>query len=194
VGSKFYLVFPLCVGGELYEHIIKRGHFTEVDAADLTRQIVGGLHALHEHDILHLDIKPENILFDSNEPDAKIRITDFGLSKRQTKAEVAAFDQAKLNADMAQELRSFQLTGDLTNDRRMKGTIGYMSPELLLINHTSGAADIFAAGVVVYILLSGMPPYQGSNDRDTINKTIVGELAGTVMVVMCADCGCVWWL
>jgi serine/threonine protein kinase len=76
---------------------------------------------------------------------------------------------------MAQELRSFQLTGDLTNDRRMKGTIGYMSPELLLINHTSGAADIFAAGVVVYILLSGMPPYQGSNDRDTINKTIVGK-------------------
>jgi hypothetical protein len=64
VGSKFYMVFPLCTGGELYEHIIKRGHFTEVDAADLTRQIVGGLHALHEHDILHLDIKPENILFE----------------------------------------------------------------------------------------------------------------------------------
>jgi hypothetical protein len=58
------MVFPLCTGGELYEHIIKRGHFTEVDAADLTRQIVGGLHALHEHDILHLDIKPENILFE----------------------------------------------------------------------------------------------------------------------------------
>jgi serine/threonine protein kinase len=178
------MVFPLCTGGELYEHIIKRGHFTEVDAADLTRQIVGGLHALHEHDILHLDIKPENILFDSNEPDAKIRITDFGLSKRQTKAEVAAFDQTKLNADMAQELRSFQLTGDLTNDRRMKGTIGYMSPELLLINHTSGAADIFAAGVVVYILLSGMPPYQGSNDRDTINKTIVGKCLCFVSAVV----------
>ena len=176
VGSKFYLVFPLCTGGELYEHIIKRGHFTEHDAATLTRDLVSGLHALHEHDILHLDIKPENILFDSNDPDARICITDFGLSKRQTKAEVAAFDTTKLNADMATELRSFQLSGDLTNDRRMKGTIGYMAPELLLINHTSRAADVFAAGVVVYILLSGMPPYQGSNDRDTINKTITGDV------------------
>jgi len=175
VGSKFYLVFPMCFGGELYEHIIKRGHFTEHDAATISRDLVSGLHALHEHDILHLDIKPENILFDSMDPEAKVKITDFGLSKRQTKEEAAAFDVTKLNADMAAEMRSFQLSGDLTNDRRMKGTIGYMSPELLLINHTSRAADVFAAGVVVYILLSGMPPFQGSNDRDTINKTIVGE-------------------
>ena len=175
VGSKFYLVFPLCTGGELYEHIIKKGHFTEHDAATQTRDLVSGLHALHEHDILHLDIKPENILFDSMDEDAKVKITDFGLSRRMTKAEEKSFDVKKLSADMATEMRSFQLSGDLTNDRRMKGTIGYMSPELLLINHTSRAADVFAAGVVVYILLSGMPPFQGTNDRDTINKTITGD-------------------
>ena len=81
VGSKFYMVFPLCTGGELYEHIIRRGHFTEGDAARLIRDLVGGIHALHEHDILHLDIKPENLLFESMANDAKIKITDFGLSK-----------------------------------------------------------------------------------------------------------------
>ncbi|KAJ1442069.1 kinase-like domain-containing protein, partial [Ochromonadaceae sp. CCMP2298] len=81
VGSKFYLVFPLCVGGELYEHIIRRGHFTEHDAAVITRDLVSGLHALHCHDILHLDVKPENILFDSGDSSARIKITDFGLSK-----------------------------------------------------------------------------------------------------------------
>ena len=48
VGSKFYLVFPLCLGGELYEHIIRRGYFTEYDAALLTRDLMGGIHALHE--------------------------------------------------------------------------------------------------------------------------------------------------
>eukprot|EP01035_Chromulina_nebulosa_P024396 gene24396-31757_t len=53
---QFYLVFPLCTGGELYEHIVNRGHFTEHDAAIIFRDIISGLHALHERDILHLDI------------------------------------------------------------------------------------------------------------------------------------------
>jgi serine/threonine protein kinase len=57
------------------------GHFTEHDAAIIMRDLISGLHALHEHDILHLDIKPENLLFDSMGDDAKIKITDFGLSK-----------------------------------------------------------------------------------------------------------------
>eukprot|EP00601_Ochromonadales_sp_CCMP2298_P024078 CAMPEP_0173285796 /NCGR_PEP_ID=MMETSP1143-20121109/8825_1 /TAXON_ID=483371 /ORGANISM="non described non described, Strain CCMP2298" /LENGTH=615 /DNA_ID=CAMNT_0014224019 /DNA_START=59 /DNA_END=1906 /DNA_ORIENTATION=- len=177
VGSKFYLVFPLCVGGELYEHIIRRGHFTEHDAAVITRDLVSGLHALHCHDILHLDVKPENILFDGMEDDSKIHITDFGLSRRLTEAEEAAMDRAVISGALSQERRSYQLSGDLTNDRKMKGTIGYMSPELLLINHTSRAADVFAAGVVMYILLSGMPPFQGMNDRDTIGKTIAGDVS-----------------
>ena len=56
VGSKFYLVFPLCTGGELYEYIIKRGSFTEYDAACLSREIISGLNKLHQHNILHLGI------------------------------------------------------------------------------------------------------------------------------------------
>ena len=75
------MVFPLCTGGELYEHIIRRGHFTEYDAALLMRDLVGGLDALHQQNILHLDIKPENILFETQDADAKIKITDFGLSR-----------------------------------------------------------------------------------------------------------------
>ncbi|KAJ1409143.1 kinase-like domain-containing protein, partial [Ochromonadaceae sp. CCMP2298] len=86
-------------------------------------------------------------------------------------------DRSVISGALSQERRSYQLSGDLTNDRKMKGTIGYMSPELLLINHTSRAADVFAAGVVMYILLSGMPPFQGMNDRDTIGKTIAGDVS-----------------
>lgn len=59
MGSKFYLVFPLCAGGELYEHVIRRGHFNEQDAAVILKDLVSGLNALHKNDILHLDIKPE---------------------------------------------------------------------------------------------------------------------------------------
>lgn len=74
-------MFPLCTGGELYEHVIRRGHFTEFDAAKLMRDLISALHELHRHDILHLDIKPENIIFDTDAEDARIKLTDFGLSK-----------------------------------------------------------------------------------------------------------------
>ena len=88
VGSKFYLVFPLCTGGELYEHVIKRGFFTESDAATIMHDLISALDTLHDQGILHLDIKPENILFDSNEADAKIKLTDFGLSRMLQTQEV----------------------------------------------------------------------------------------------------------
>ena len=74
-------MFPLCTGGELYEHVIKRGSFTERDAAIIIHDLLDALLTLHTNGILHLDIKPENILFESEEADAKIRVTDFGLSQ-----------------------------------------------------------------------------------------------------------------
>ena len=93
VGSKFYMVFPLCTGGELYEHIVRRGHFTERDAALLMRDVMSALHKLHEHDILHLDIKPENILFETMDPGATVKITDFGLAKLYSRY-VCSLDRA----------------------------------------------------------------------------------------------------
>jgi serine/threonine protein kinase len=156
VGSKFYLVFPLCTGGELYEHIIRRGHFTERDAAIITRDLISGLHALHNHDILHLDIKPENLLFDSMNEDAKIKITDFGLSKLFSDSTLQQQQKANKFSKqlMEDKLRIFLETGELNRDR-LRGTIGYMSPELILCGHCCKGTDVFAAGVVLYILLSG---------------------------------------
>eukprot|EP01039_Chlorochromonas_danica_P000439 gene439-473_t len=173
VGSKFYLVFPLCTGGELYEHIIKKGHFTEKDAAVIMKDLISGLHALHSQDILHLDIKPENILFDGLGPDARIKITDFGLSKlfsenkgKETKARFSF-------KAMQDKLRAFAETGDLNRDR-LRGTIGYMSPELILMGHVCKGTDVFAAGVVLYILLCGRPPFNSKSNREVLEKTCKG--------------------
>jgi len=172
VGSKFYLVFPLCTGGELYEHIIRRGHFTEYDAAALTRDLVGGLHALHVEDILHLDIKPENILFDSQAPDANIKITDFGLSRmlEGDAAEAPMPTMAELKLKIVQFFES-----GILNRERLRGTVGYMSPELILCGHCSKATDIFAAGVVLYILLCGRPPFQSKSNREVLERTCRGQ-------------------
>lgn len=179
VGSKFYLVFPLCTGGELYEHIIRRGHFTERDAALLTRDLISGLHALHSHDILHLDIKPENLLFDTMADDAKIKITDFGLSKLFTPSTNSTSSSSNFSQQvMEDKLRVFLETGELNRDR-LRGTIGYMSPELILCGHCSKATDVFAAGVVLYILLCGRPPFNSKSNREVLEKTARGQYSMT---------------
>ena len=172
VGSKFYLVFPLCTGGELYEHVVRRGLFTEQDASVIMRDLVSGLHALHERDILHLDIKPENILFESEDADARIKITDFGLSR--------VFSPDEMNsrlpslAEMEEKLQQFSDSGVLNRDR-LRGTIGYMAPELILTGCSSKGADVFAAGVVLYILLCGHPPFQSKSNREVLERTCRGN-------------------
>ena len=86
--------------------------------------------ALHERDILHLDIKPENILFETDADDSRIKITDFGLSKLFSHD---GDDQTRVVSvdDMAKKLKNFQESGVLQRDR-LRGTVGYMSPELIL--------------------------------------------------------------
>jgi len=172
VGSKFYLVFPLCTGGELYEHVIRRGHFTEEDAATLTRDLISGLHALHERDILHLDIKPENILFESMEENARIKITDFGLSRVFSANSDGENSQNAIPTmdELNEKLKQFSEAGVLNRDR-LRGTIGYMSPELILTGNSSKATDIFAAGVVLFILLCGHPPFQSKSNREVLERT-----------------------
>lgn len=163
VGSHFSLVFPLCTGGELYESIASRGHFSEHDAACIMQQIISALDALHEHDLLHLDIKPENILFVNSDPDSKIVVTDFGLSKILSESDET---RQYIPALFAERMRKLEENGDLP-DESIRGTQGYIAPEIILTGCYSRAADIFAAGVVMYVLLSGCPPFTVRSTRQT---------------------------
>mmetsp|Transcript_14996 Transcript_14996/g.24825 ORF Transcript_14996/g.24825 Transcript_14996/m.24825 type:complete len:1019 (-) Transcript_14996:236-3292(-) len=176
VGDKFYLVFPLCTGGELYDAVIKRGHFTEFDAAMLFRDLISALKELHSHDILHLDIKPENILFESDEPDARIKLTDFGLAKAfhtDEETGVSTGDRVPTLEELNDKLEQFVSSGILQS--HMRGTMGYMSPELILCGASSKPADIWASGVVLFILLSGKPPFQSRSHRDILEKSAKGK-------------------
>jgi serine/threonine protein kinase len=132
VVDKFYLVFPLCTGGELYDAVVRRGHFTERKAARIIRDVISALQALHEYNVLHLDIKPENILFESDEPNARVKITDFGLSKIFTPETVEIQNRARpTNEELAARAESFINCGNFNADH-VRGTFGYMSPELIL--------------------------------------------------------------
>ena len=166
-------------GGELYEHVIRRGHFSEYDAALLTRDLISALHELHKNDILHLDIKPENILFETDADDSRIKITDFGLSKvynQDPNATTSARQRHPSMEELGKSLKTFQESGVLNRDR-LRGTVGYMSPELILAGCSSTATDVWAAGVVLYILLCGRPPFQSRSNREILEKSAKGEFA-----------------
>jgi serine/threonine protein kinase len=171
VGSKFFMVFPLCTGGELYDAVVSKGHFTEHDAAKIFREIMGALEALHDQNILHLDIKPENILLESREPDAKVFVTDFGLSKFSS--DLAK--QPPFNEKDFVEKRTRCMFHHEISMEHVRGTYGYMSPEVILLGYSSAAADVFAAGVVLYILLCGYPPFHHRSHREKLIATVSGS-------------------
>lgn len=75
-----HLVMELCAGGELFDRIVQKGHYSEREAAKLIKTIVGVVEACHSLGVMHRDLKPENFLFDSPGDDAKMKATDFGLS------------------------------------------------------------------------------------------------------------------
>lgn len=75
-----HLVMELCAGGELFDRIVQKGHYSEKEAAKLIKTIVGVVEVCHSLGVMHRDLKPENFLFDSPADDAKMKATDFGLS------------------------------------------------------------------------------------------------------------------
>ncbi|KAL3671592.1 hypothetical protein V7S43_003508 [Phytophthora oleae] len=152
--QKVYIIQEMCTGGELYDRVVQRGKYSERDAANIMRQLVSALQALHAHNILHLDIKPENILFSSEDPDSKILLTDFGLA-RMINGKQNPLDQGK----------------------SMAGTVGYMAPEVISSHVYSEAADVFSAGVILFILLVGYPPFFGDSEVEILLKIARGDFS-----------------
>ena len=183
IGSQFYLLFPLCEGGELIQRVRQHKHFSESQAATILVDLISALDAMHSNGYLHLDIKPENILFETQSEDSKIKITDFGLARvyketsssydydlvqQETRKVPPTLEQMKLMVAKFEENGVSQV-GD-----GVCGTIGFMSPELILTGYRSCAADVFAAGVVFYVMLCGYTPFEANTDQKIIMKTLYG--------------------
>jgi len=132
------LVTDLAAGGELFDQLLKKGYYTEGDAARLVREILLGVEYLHSLDIVHRDLKPENLLFADTTESARLMITDFGLSKVLTNG----------------------------NDVLMTacGTPGYVAPEVLEQVGHGKPVDIWSVGVIAYTLLCGYTPFWGEGN------------------------------
>nr|XP_033804391.1 calcium/calmodulin-dependent protein kinase type II subunit beta isoform X6 [Geotrypetes seraphini] len=128
-----YLIFDLVTGGELFEDIVAREYYSEADASHCVHQILESVTFIHQCDIVHRDLKPENLLLASKCKGAAVKLADFGLA-----IEVQGEQQAWFG---------------------FAGTPGYLSPEVLRKEAYGKPVDIWACGVILYILLVGYPPF-----------------------------------
>ncbi|KAM7515228.1 hypothetical protein LguiA_004811 [Lonicera macranthoides] len=143
-----HLVMELCGGGELFDRIVQKGQYSEHQAAQLMKVIVGVVEACHSLGVMHRDLKPENFLFDSPAEDATLKAIDFGLSV-------------------------FYKPGQYLSD--VVGSPYYVAPEVLH-KYYGPESDVWSAGVILYILLCGVPPFWAETDSGIFRQILKGHI------------------
>ncbi|KAK4483389.1 hypothetical protein RD792_010575 [Penstemon davidsonii] len=146
--EAIYLVMELCEGGELFDRIVGKGHYTERAAALVTKTIIEVVKVCHEHGVIHRDLKPENFLYANDGENAQLKAIDFGLS--------IFFEPG-------------QRFGEIV------GSPYYMAPEVLRRNY-GPEIDVWSAGVILYILLCGVPPFWAETEEGIAQAIVHGEI------------------
>ncbi|XP_057956657.1 calcium-dependent protein kinase 2-like [Malania oleifera] len=146
--QSVHLVMELCAGGELFDRIIAKGHYSERAAASLLRTIVQIVHTCHSMGVVHRDLKPENFLLLNKDENSPLKATDFGLS--------VFFKQGEVFRDIV-------------------GSAYYIAPEVLKRRY-GPEVDIWSVGVMLYILLSGVPPFWAESEHGIFNAILRGHV------------------
>ena len=160
--THYYLITEYCSGGCLFDLIIKNnGPFAEIQASYIMNQLFSVVNYCHKMKIIHRDLKPENILVNKNENGfVKIKICDFGTSLCFKRGEI---------------------------QDKIVGSIYYIAPEVLKKKYNS-KCDLWSCGVIMYILLTGIPPFGGNNNQTIIQKILKGEYDKTKLNKRCRAC------
>ena len=145
--TNIYIVSEYCKGGELFDIISNRGNFSEKDACIIMKQLMSAICYSHQNNIVHRDLKPENILMDNDNNDLTIKIIDWGC---------------------AQTIKTTK------QSNKADGTAYYIAPEVLKGEYNE-KCDIWACGVIFYILLCGYPPFNGETDDEIYLEVLKGK-------------------
>ncbi|CAE8591875.1 unnamed protein product [Polarella glacialis] len=151
VDQAVLLVMELCTGKELFERLAERRWYSEFDAARVSRQMLDAVSYLHSQNICHRDLKLENWLYENPHPEAKLKLCDFGFGQ-------IVEPHMKLTAAL--------------------GSLFYVAPEVLEGSYGL-PCDMWSVGVICYMLLSGVPPFDGKTDADVTAKIRQGRFAST---------------
>ena len=146
--SSYYIVMEYCAGGELFDRIVQEKNFNENRAAEMMSYILSAIAYCHEKNLVHCDLKPENLMLASNRFDETlIKIIDFGNS-------------------------SFREDGKMLKNKF--GSVYYVAPEVLKANYNE-KCDVWSLGVILYLMLSGKPPFNGNSDQAILKKVYHGK-------------------
>ncbi|KAG7587054.1 EF-hand domain [Arabidopsis thaliana x Arabidopsis arenosa] len=146
--ENVHLVMELCEGGELFDRIVARGHYTERAAATVARTIAEVVRMCHVNGVMHRDLKPENFLFANKKENSALKAIDFGLS--------VLFKPGERFTEIV-------------------GSPYYMAPEVLKRNY-GPEVDVWSAGVILYILLCGVPPFWAETEQGVALAILRGVL------------------
>lgn len=146
---ELWLILDLADGGDVYDRIAQKAYYTELEARNMARILLETIDYMHSVGIVHRDLKPENLLLVSNMNDVTIKIGDFGFAKY---------------------VRELQFPGEV-----VCGTPNFVSPEVLRSRPYKTEPDIWALGVIFYILLAGYPPFYDKSQGGIFRKIKVGK-------------------
>jgi len=142
-----YLIMEYMSGGELFDRIVEREHYSEKEASDTIRPVIDCIKYCHSLGIVHRDLKPENLLYTSKNADSILKISDFGLAR--------FFDSTLMKTSC--------------------GTPGYVAPEILIGTGYSSSVDCWSLGIIIYIMLCGSPPFYSENNDDLYEQIKKGK-------------------
>eukprot|EP00298_Acanthocystis_sp_HF-20_P005417 c15590_g1_i1.p1 GENE.c15590_g1_i1~~c15590_g1_i1.p1 ORF type:complete len:472 (+),score=143.33 c15590_g1_i1:9-1424(+) len=146
---NFVLVMEYLEGDQLFEALLSRSNYLEFDSMEIAATILDAVRYLHANNIVHRDIKPQNMIFDSKGPDAILKLTDFGLA--------TVFENTRsVKADC--------------------GTTAFMAPEMLQHKSYGPAIDMWSCGVVIYTLICGRAPFEADTVPELIQKICKGKV------------------
>lgn len=147
-GDSFYLTMEYIAGGNLRQYLDKRGALSVNEAFEITSQILAALQAAHSAELIHRDMKPENVLLPSG---GGVKVVDFGLARAVTQASMAG-------------------TGTVL------GTVAYLAPEVITHGGCTPASDIYSVGIMLYELLTGEPPFAGETPIQVAMKHVSQDI------------------
>lgn len=166
--TEIQLVMEYCAGGELFD-VVERRRYSELDAAEITAQLLEALKYLHAKKIVHRDVKPENILLPNADDDTFVKLSDFGLARiLKLNNEPDALDDCRYNYDIQEGVVRKQWMRQRAYSR--VGSDYYSAPEVMLGGRKGydESVDMYSLGVVIYILLCGFPPFENSLSRGSV--------------------------